>query len=104
MPGAAGACGKGDAEMLRYLADNPAKFGPDEIPILAAALEMAWKSILDSGATFSSDARAESARNTLAKHIIEAAQQGERDQRRLCESALAHLAKSSLREGPRPTD
>ena len=89
--------------MLRYLADNPAKFDPDEIPILAAALEMAWKSILDSGATFSSDARAESAQNTLAKHIIEAAKQGERDQRRLCERALAHLATLSLRDAPRRT-
>jgi len=90
--------------MLRYLADNSTTFGPDEVPILAAALDMAWKSILASGAIFSTDADTESARNTLAKHIINTAQQGERDTGRLCEGAIAHLAKSNLRKARRHTD
>src|SRR5260370_39917433 len=44
-------------------------------------------------------AHAECARAILAKHIIEAAKQGELDQRRLRDGALVAFAKSKLRTG-----
>ena len=54
-----------------------------------------------SGTIFATGAQAESARAILAKHIIEAATHGERDQRRLREGALVALARSNLCGVPR---
>ena len=45
-----------------------------------------------SGAVFDEDAKAESARTILAKHIIAAATQGERDQGRLRDGAIVAFA------------
>ena len=53
-------------------------------------------------AVFDADAQAELARSTLAKHIIEAAKQGERDQGRLRDGALVALTRSNLRSVPPP--
>jgi hypothetical protein len=55
-----------------------------------------------SGAIFETDGKAEAARAILAKHIIEAAKQGERDQGRLRDGALVALAQSNLRNVTRP--
>jgi hypothetical protein len=88
--------------MHGYLEDHPGVFDPEEIRILAAAFEKAWESVQASGAIFDTNAKIESARAILAKHIIEAAKQGERDQRRLRDGALVALAKSNLRNAPRP--
>jgi hypothetical protein len=41
-------------------------------------------------------------RAILAKHIIAAAKDGERDHSRLCDGALLALAQSNLRSVPRP--
>jgi hypothetical protein len=79
--------------------DHP---NPDEVRILVAAFEKAWASVQTSGAIFETDAKAEAAWATLAEHIIEAAKQGERDQRRLRDGALVALAQSNLRSVPRP--
>ena len=49
------------------------------------------------GAKFDTGAHAEHARATLAKHIIEAAKQGELDQRRLRDGALVAWTQSNLR-------
>jgi hypothetical protein len=46
-------------------------------------------------------AEIEQVRAILAKHIIEAAKDGERDQRRLRDGALLALAQSNLRSGSR---
>jgi len=51
-----------------------------------------------------SGSTAESARAILAKHIIEAALQGERDQGRLRDGALLALARSNLRTAKPQTD
>jgi hypothetical protein len=83
--------------MYGYLKDHIGAFGPHEIRTLVSALEQAWKSIQTSGATFDTAAHAECARAILAKQIIEAAQQGERDQGRLRDDALVAFAKSTLR-------
>src|SRR5216683_1346852 len=70
-------------KMYGYLKEHVGAFGPHEIRTLVAALDKAWESIQVSGATFSTGAHAKSARAILAKHIIDAAKQGERDQQRL---------------------
>jgi hypothetical protein len=84
--------------MLKYLKTHPgAVFDPEDIRILSLAFEKAWEAVQASGAQYVSDAHAEAARHIIAKHIIEAAKQGERDQRRLRDGALVALAQTSLR-------
>jgi hypothetical protein len=85
--------------MREYLEEHPGAFGPDEIRILVAAFDKAWESVQASGAIF--DTGVESARAILAKHIIEAAKHGERDQGRLRDGAIVALTRSNLRSGPR---
>jgi hypothetical protein len=89
--------------MYGYLKEHVgASFGPFEIRILVSAFDKAWESIQTSGAEFDTGAHAECARAVLAKHIIEAAKQGERDQRRLRDGALLAFAKSKLRTDETP--
>jgi hypothetical protein len=87
--------------MRGYLEEHPGVFDPGEIRILVAAFDKAWESVQASGAIFDTDAKTELARAMLAKHIIEAAKQGERDQGRLRDGALVSLAKSNRRSEPR---
>jgi hypothetical protein len=86
--------------MYGYLKDHVGAFGPHEIRTLVGAFDKAWEAVVASGTIFATGAHAESARAILAKHIIEAAKQGERDQRRLRDGALVALAKSNLRRVP----
>jgi hypothetical protein len=81
-----------------FLAEHPGAFDPNEIRILVAAFNRAWESVQASGAI--SGAEAESARAVLAKHIIAAAKDGERDQGRLRDGALLALAQANLRTAP----
>jgi hypothetical protein len=74
--------------MYGYLQEHIGAFGPAEIRTLVSAFDKAWESIQASGAIFETSAHAEAARAILAKHIIEAAKQGELDQRRLRDGAL----------------
>jgi hypothetical protein len=90
--------------MYGYLKEHIGAFGPAEICSLVSALDKAWESIQASGVTFDSGGHAESARAILAKHIIEAAKQGERDQRRLRDGALMAWAQSNLRTAKPQTD
>jgi hypothetical protein len=83
--------------MHGYLKNHSGVFDPDEVRILVAAFDQAWEAVQASGAIFDTNVKAESARAILAKHIIEAAQQGERDQRRLRDSALLALTQSNPR-------
>jgi hypothetical protein len=83
--------------MYKYLKEHVGAFGPHEIRTLVAALDKAWESVQASGVKFDTGAQAESARAILAKHIIEAAKQGERDQGRLRDGALVAWAQSNLR-------
>ena len=57
-----------------------AAFDPDTVHILIGAFDDAWASLLNSGAPFAAENHSETARDILAKHIIEAAKKGERDQ------------------------
>ena len=83
-----------------YLNEHPGVFGPDDIRILVAAFEKAWASVEASGAV-KTESKAASARAILAKHIIAAATQGERDQGRLRDGALLAFAQANLRTAPR---
>jgi len=77
--------------MLRYLKDNPAAFDSDTISILSGALDDAWQVVEANKPAFKVDGNADGARQTLAKHIVDMAKQGERDRQRLIEDALARL-------------
>jgi hypothetical protein len=81
--------------MHGYLKEHSGAFDPDEVHTLIAAFDKAWESVQATGAIFDTDAAAEIARAVLAKHIIEAAKQGERDQGRLRDGALVALARSN---------
>jgi hypothetical protein len=83
--------------MYGRLREHIGAFGPAEIRILVSAFDKAWDSIQASGAKFATGAHAENARAILAKHIIEAAKQGELDQGRLRDGALVAWTLSNLR-------
>jgi hypothetical protein len=72
-------------------------FDPDTVALLASAFDTAWDTLKTSGSPLAADSQAASTRELLAKHIIEAAQKGERDGQRLVNEALAHLALTKLR-------
>ena len=82
---------------MRDFLQDDVIFDPDAVGILLAAFDAAWQSIKNSRARLS-DKQTELVRATLAKYIIEQARHGERDQRRLCDGALLHLAQSNLRK------
>ena len=65
-------------------------FTPEEVRILVAAFDAAWESI-QSGAQLLNH-QIEDARNLVAKTIIAAAAQGERDEHRLTERAILAYA------------
>jgi hypothetical protein len=72
-----------------------AAFDPETTAILAAAFDTAWETVKRSGSTIATDDDAESRREQLAKYIIAAAQDGERDPHRLVERALSQFAPRS---------
>lgn len=76
-------------------------FNPDDVRILVAAFDDAWRSLLASGITFESDDESKAVRDTIAKYIIEQARYGERDRRRLRDGALLQYAQSKLKNKPR---
>ena len=67
-------------------------FGPETTALLASAFDSAWDTIKKSGSPLAADDQAASTREVLAKRIIEMGQRGERDQQRLVDDALDHLA------------
>lgn len=83
--------------LKRLKEDGGAAFDPEAVRILVAAFDDAWRSVQDSGITFTSDLQADATREILALCIIDMARRGERDVHRLREYALLHLTKSNLR-------
>jgi hypothetical protein len=67
-------------------------FDPEAIKMLAAAFDDAWEVVQRSGSTLSRPPYAGAIREVLAKRIIELAQSGQTDPRRLSEDALQFLA------------
>jgi len=86
--------------MRGFLAEHLGVFDPDEIRVLAAAFDKAWEAVQASGVIYPED-KVELVRAILAKHIIAAAKEGERDHSRLRDGALLALAQSNLRRTPR---
>jgi hypothetical protein len=85
----------GSGEMRNLLAEYPAWFEPDEVQILVAAFDKAWETVQASSIRYPAD-KLESVRAILAKRIIAAAMDGERDLGRLRDGALLALAQSTL--------
>jgi hypothetical protein len=75
-------------------------FGPDEVRVLVAAFDAAWTSVKTSGAPFAEPRYQDTAREILARAIIQAAKAGERNERALTEAALLQLSKANLRSRP----
>ena len=71
-------------------------------PAQLGAVDKAWEAVQASGEVFDSKARVDTARAILAKHIIAAAKDGERDEGRLRDGALVALAQSTVRSATRP--
>jgi hypothetical protein len=72
--------------IFERLADGRA-FDPDTINVMAAALDLAWEGVLSGQHSFKREEQA-TARQTLAKYIIDATLEGERDPQLLCDRAL----------------
>jgi len=72
-------------------------FDPDEVRILTTAFDKAWTAVQDSGVSFASNSHSEATREFLALRIMEMAQLGERDNDRLRDDAILHLARSNLK-------
>ena len=58
-------------------------FDPETASLLASAFESAWETVKKSGSPLAADGQALSTREILAKRIIDSAQFGERDPKRL---------------------
>jgi hypothetical protein len=69
-------------------------FDPEAIKIVAQALDDAWDKIETSGSKFARPAYANAMREEIAKHMIEVAGRGERDQHILAEDAVRFLAEN----------
>jgi hypothetical protein len=75
-------------------------FDAEDMQILSAAFDKAWEAVQASGVIYPED-KVELVRSILAKHIIAAAKDGERDHGLLRDGALLALAQSSLPRTPR---
>ena len=75
---------------------NDQVFDADDMQILVAAFDKAWEAVQASRVIYPED-KVELVRAILAKHIIAAAKDGERDHSRLRDGALLALAQSNLR-------
>jgi hypothetical protein len=78
--------------ILRLLGKHT--FDVDTTIILASAFDAAWLSLQISNSPVAADDRAAETRGLLAQRLIEVAQRGERDKRRLVNEALAQFANS----------
>jgi hypothetical protein len=72
-------------------------FDDTMVRVMVEALDRAWKTVQESGASSDAKGHAEAARELLALRIIEIAQLGERDPTRLRDDALAYFARTNLR-------
>jgi hypothetical protein len=70
------------------------------VTLLADAFEDAWRRIQASKAPYAAEEYALAGRTILAKHIINAANAGERDPRWLADSAILYLARQKLSREP----
>lgn len=77
-------------------------FDRDAVRTLGQAFDEAWNTLVAGGAQFADASDENAAREIIAKHIIQMARLGERDPKRLAESALMELGRSDLKSGAQP--
>jgi hypothetical protein len=82
-------------ELLGQLEAYSVVFSPEDLRVLALAFDKAWETAL---AASERGAIEQASRDVLAGHIVAAAMQGERDERRLRQGALVALASANRRE------
>ena len=82
--------------LAEHLGEFDQVFDAEDMQILGAAFDKAWEAVQASGVIYPED-KVELVRAILAKHIIAAAKDGERDHGRLRDGALIALAQSNLR-------
>jgi hypothetical protein len=70
----------------------PEAFDPETTAMLAAAFDTAWDTIVKSGSLLLAERKAPAMRELVAKGIIEMAQMGERDPKRLVEIVVGLVA------------
>jgi len=88
--------------MIKFLEqERDRTFDPDIVRVMSAAFDDTWQTLQTNTAGVVASDRAAVTREMLARHIIEMASLGERDQRRLRESALHPLAEVTSRNVPR---
>jgi hypothetical protein len=87
--------------LAKYIQEFDQVFDAEDVQILCAAFDKAWEAVQASGVIYAQD-KVDLVRAVLAKHIIAAAKDGERDHSRLRDGALLALAQSNLRSVPRP--
>lgn len=73
-------------------------FGPETTALLAVAFDMAWDTIVRSGSPLAAERQAAATREQVARGIIDLAQRGERDCKRMVEAVLASVAPSDRDE------
>lgn len=71
--------------MISYLSKHPNSFDPETVQVLVNALDEAVERVRARGTIDGEDRKT---RDALAKAIVDAAKQGERDPQRLVEKAL----------------
>jgi hypothetical protein len=76
-------------------------FDPETTAVLASAFDAAWDRLVRSGSPMGTEADKHALREHLARQIIAAAEDGERDPHRLVERALAYVA-PHLKTSPPP--
>jgi hypothetical protein len=84
---------------LRRFEFGGASFSPEDLALMSSAFDMAWETIVKSGARLS-EAETETTRERLAKRIIEVTRRGERDVFKLVNDALEHVTR--LTTDPKP--
>jgi hypothetical protein len=91
--------GCSENKMLQLLEKytRDAAFDPETVRILTAAFDEVWHTVASSGKGFASERHVKAVREILALRIIEMAQLGERNQRRLTGDALLYLTRSNLK-------
>jgi hypothetical protein len=85
---------EGLAAMLRKLTalGEEGVFSPEDVRVLGAAFDAVWASLKASGAPVADPIYQETAREVIAKFIIQAVKNGEREERALIEGALLQLS------------
>jgi hypothetical protein len=79
------------ADILKFVEPKTA-FDPETIQLLASAFEDAWARLQKSGSRLTRPGYSRGMREIIAKHIIEMAQQGEKDPHKLAADTISFVA------------